>query len=108
MPSNQQQFLDMVDIPFWTGRGPYPSVKVRMDFRGPDVGDFVYHCQILEHEDKGMMATIRVLPPGQAQQAKEGKHRVNRDAAQKAEPAAEPRQQQSIPSVAFRQAGNRL
>jgi len=27
-----------------------------------DVGDFVYHCHILGHEDNGMMAIIRVLP----------------------------------------------
>jgi hypothetical protein len=26
------------------------------------VGDFVYHCHILDHEDAGMMAKIRVLP----------------------------------------------
>ncbi len=58
----EKQFLDMVNVPFWTGAGPFPSVKVRMDFRGPDVGDFVYHCHILEHEDGGMMATIRVNP----------------------------------------------
>jgi L-ascorbate oxidase len=25
-------------------------------------GDFVYHCHILEHEDGGMMAVIRVRP----------------------------------------------
>jgi FtsP/CotA-like multicopper oxidase with cupredoxin domain len=25
-------------------------------------GDFVYHCHILEHEDGGMMARIRVRP----------------------------------------------
>jgi FtsP/CotA-like multicopper oxidase with cupredoxin domain len=56
------QFLDTVNIPYWTGTGPYPSVTVRMDFRGPVVGDFVYHCHILEHEDGGMMATIRVNP----------------------------------------------
>jgi FtsP/CotA-like multicopper oxidase with cupredoxin domain len=31
-----------------------------MDFRGPTVGDFVYHCHILDHEDGGMMAVIRV------------------------------------------------
>lgn len=30
-------------------------------------GDFVYHCHILEHEDGGMMAVIRVRPdPGSA------------------------------------------
>ena len=54
------QFLDMVQVPYWAGKGPYPSVKVRMDFRGPDIGDFVYHCHILSHEDLGMMAIIRV------------------------------------------------
>jgi hypothetical protein len=26
------------------------------------VGTFVYHCHILEHEDKGMMGSIRVDP----------------------------------------------
>jgi FtsP/CotA-like multicopper oxidase with cupredoxin domain len=62
VPPEQQQYLDMVDLPYWTGSGPYPSVTVRMDFRGPDVGDFVYHCHILNHEDLGMMAIIRVLP----------------------------------------------
>jgi FtsP/CotA-like multicopper oxidase with cupredoxin domain len=64
VPPQDRQFLDMVDVPFWSGNpaDPYPSVKVRMDFRGPDVGDFVYHCHILGHEDNGMMAIIRVLP----------------------------------------------
>jgi len=60
--AQDQQFHDMIDIPYGTGAPPYPSVKVRMDFRGPDIGDFVYHCHILEHEDDGMMAIIRVLP----------------------------------------------
>jgi FtsP/CotA-like multicopper oxidase with cupredoxin domain len=63
VPSSQQQFLDMIQIPFWSGTGPYPSVTVRMDFRGMDIGDFVYHCHILGHEDNGMMAIIRVLAP---------------------------------------------
>ena len=62
VPAQQRQFLDMIQVPYWTGTGPYPSVKVRMDFRGPDIGDFVYHCHILGHEDNGMMAIIRVLP----------------------------------------------
>jgi FtsP/CotA-like multicopper oxidase with cupredoxin domain len=59
--SKQAQILDTVDLPYWSGTGPYPSIKVRMDFRGPDIGDFVYHCHILDHEDGGMMAIIRVL-----------------------------------------------
>jgi FtsP/CotA-like multicopper oxidase with cupredoxin domain len=64
IPALENQFLDMVDVPFWDGnpRHPYPSVTVLIDFRGQDIGDFVYHCHILEHEDGGMMAIIRVLP----------------------------------------------
>jgi FtsP/CotA-like multicopper oxidase with cupredoxin domain len=62
VPPSQQQFYDTLQVPYWSGSGPYPSVTVRADFRGPDIGDFVYHCHILGHEDNGMMATIRVLP----------------------------------------------
>jgi FtsP/CotA-like multicopper oxidase with cupredoxin domain len=62
VPVSNGQYLDTIDIPYWTGTGPYPSVKLRMDFRGPIVGDFVYHCHILGHEDSGMMAIIRVQP----------------------------------------------
>jgi FtsP/CotA-like multicopper oxidase with cupredoxin domain len=38
------------------------QVTLRMDFRGNDVGDFVFHCHILSHEDMGMMNIIRVQP----------------------------------------------
>jgi FtsP/CotA-like multicopper oxidase with cupredoxin domain len=65
------QFADMVQLPYWDGnpRHPYPSVKVRVDFRGPDIGDFVYHCHILGHEDNGMMAIVRVLPANNSKQS---------------------------------------
>jgi FtsP/CotA-like multicopper oxidase with cupredoxin domain len=54
---------DTIDVPYWSGKGPYPSVKLRMDFSGPDtVGTFLYHCHILKHEDMGMMGSIEVLP----------------------------------------------
>lgn len=41
-------------------------VTIRIHFdREEQIGDFVYHCHILQHEDDGMMATVRVLcPPG--------------------------------------------
>ncbi len=53
---------DTVDVPFWDGvSAEYPSVKLRMDFRDPDiVGTFPYHCHILQHADGGMMGLIRV------------------------------------------------
>lgn len=59
--------MDTIDLPYWDGKGPYPSVKLRMDFRSPAiVGTFVYHCHILEHEDNGMMGRIRVTRDGDA------------------------------------------
>ena len=55
---------DTVNVPYFNGRMlQYPSVRLRMDFRDPNiVGTFVYHCHILEHEDGGMMGRIRVEP----------------------------------------------
>jgi FtsP/CotA-like multicopper oxidase with cupredoxin domain len=66
-PAITGQFLDMIEVPFWQGfatpttsRIPIPDVQLLMDFTGMDIGDFVYHCHILSHEDLGMMAIIRV------------------------------------------------
>jgi hypothetical protein len=36
-----------------------PTVRVKIPFA--EVGDFVYHCHIGEHQDGGMMAHIRVI-----------------------------------------------
>ncbi len=64
-PVNDGTLRDTIDLPYWDGSGPYPSVKLRMDFRDPNiVGTFLYHCHILKHEDMGMMGVIQVLPPG--------------------------------------------
>jgi FtsP/CotA-like multicopper oxidase with cupredoxin domain len=63
LSADEAQLHDDYTIDYWKGPGfPYPSIKVKMDFRGPIAGDFVYHCHILGHEDNGMMAIIRVLP----------------------------------------------
>ena len=63
-PAITGQFADMIEVPFWSGKRnvPFPQVQLLLDFRGMDIGDFVYHCHILSHEDLGMMAIIRVLP----------------------------------------------
>jgi FtsP/CotA-like multicopper oxidase with cupredoxin domain len=64
---NEDFLRDTVNVPYFDGRSlTYPSVRLRMDFRDPNiVGTFVYHCHLLEHEDKGMMGSIRVDPgPG--------------------------------------------
>jgi L-ascorbate oxidase len=41
------------------GRCPVQKIIVRIPFA--EVGDFVYHCHIGEHQDGGMMAHIRVI-----------------------------------------------
>jgi FtsP/CotA-like multicopper oxidase with cupredoxin domain len=63
-PVNEDFLRDTVNVPYYDGRAlVYPSVRLRMDFRDPNiVGTFVYHCHLLEHEDKGMMGSIQVIP----------------------------------------------
>jgi FtsP/CotA-like multicopper oxidase with cupredoxin domain len=61
---NEPSLRDTIDLPYWDGKSTqYPSVKLRMDFRDPNIaGTFLYHCHILEHEDGGMMGSICVKP----------------------------------------------
>jgi len=79
-PAINGQFLDMVEVPYCGGPAPlnggvqppacvdkngnpvipYPQVQILADFRGPDIGSFVFHCHILGHEDLGMMAIEQV------------------------------------------------
>ena len=63
-PVKEDILRDTVNVPYSNGRLlAYPSVRLRMDFRDPNtVGTFVYHCHLLEHEDKGMMGSIQVKP----------------------------------------------
>lgn len=63
-PDDESGLLDTVDVPYWDGFSKdFPSVKLRMDFRGSDiVGVFPYHCHILQHVDGGMMGLIEVKP----------------------------------------------
>jgi len=64
VPVNEPFVRDTVNVPYYNGRMlEYPSVRLRMDFRDPNiVGTFPYHCHILDHEDAGMMGTVKVLP----------------------------------------------
>jgi FtsP/CotA-like multicopper oxidase with cupredoxin domain len=61
-PGITGQYLDTIDLPAWDGKSAYPSVRLRLDFRGDIAGRFVFHCHILSHEDKGMMNVIEVRP----------------------------------------------
>jgi FtsP/CotA-like multicopper oxidase with cupredoxin domain len=61
--ANEPLLLDTIDLPYWNGQSAkYPTVKLRMDFRAPEiVGTFLFHCHILKHEDGGMMGSVEVV-----------------------------------------------
>ncbi len=64
-PVHDGEIRDTINVPHWSGKGPFPSVRLLMDFRDPEiVGIFPYHCHIEKHADMGMMGTVEVLPPG--------------------------------------------
>lgn len=50
-----------VDV-FPISPGQWIAIRVIFDHK-EQYGTYVYHCHILEHEDKGMMALIKVIPP---------------------------------------------
>lgn len=54
-PITQSALHDNYPLP------PGARILLRLSFDGPKLGRFVFHCHILEHEDKGMMATIDVV-----------------------------------------------
>lgn len=66
IPVNEPFLRDTINVPFYDGKtSQYPSVRLRMDFRDPNIaGTFLYHCHLLEHEDNGMMGLVRVEKSG--------------------------------------------
>ncbi|MBL1375756.1 multicopper oxidase family protein [Zobellella iuensis] len=52
-PLAQPHWLDTVNL------RPYQKLKLRLRFDRP--GDWLCHCHIIEHEELGMMATIRIV-----------------------------------------------
>jgi len=63
VPTNKAQEKGICDgsIQRWRD-GICKPVPVEVLIPFTQVGDFVFHCHILEHEDGGMMAKIRVIP----------------------------------------------
>jgi FtsP/CotA-like multicopper oxidase with cupredoxin domain len=80
VPVEEPYLRDTINVSYWDGKSPvYPRVKLRMDFRNvSSVGTFVYHCHLLEHEDGGMMGTIRVEPSPQKSARSHSRHPLPR------------------------------
>jgi FtsP/CotA-like multicopper oxidase with cupredoxin domain len=65
--------LDTVNVPFATPDIDDPKakltpgrVRIKLYFPPELAGDIPFHCHLLDHEDNGMMAVIRVLPKASA------------------------------------------
>ena len=59
---NEDSLRDTFSVPPATDAGP-GTLKAVIPFTDPViVGRFVYHCHAADHEDKGMIAVVEVLP----------------------------------------------
>jgi FtsP/CotA-like multicopper oxidase with cupredoxin domain len=64
------QLLDVVNVPYATpsdvtgATGPIVPGRVRIKLYFPEelAGDIPFHCHLVDHEDNGMMAVLRILP----------------------------------------------
>ncbi len=57
-PLEPQGYRDTMNLP------PNSTTTIRIPFLNPFItGVFVYHCHILNHEDKGMMQNLKVIDP---------------------------------------------
>ena len=68
-PVAAPELLDVVEIPYATATG-YRSkegpvrpgrVRIRMAFPADMAGDIPFHCHLVDHEDNGMMAVLRIV-----------------------------------------------
>ena len=73
-PVKQPPLLDVVNVPYATATGYHSKegpvrpgrVRVKLSFPARLAGDIPFHCHLVDHEDNGMMAVLRVLPAGDA------------------------------------------
>jgi FtsP/CotA-like multicopper oxidase with cupredoxin domain len=69
-PVAQPPLLDVVNVPYATATGYHSKegpirpgrVRIKLSFPARLLGDIPFHCHLVDHEDNGMMAVLRVLP----------------------------------------------
>jgi FtsP/CotA-like multicopper oxidase with cupredoxin domain len=69
--------LDVVNVPYATATGYHSKegpvrpgrVRIKLTFPEALAGDIPFHCHLVDHEDNGMMAVLRVLPETASQKA---------------------------------------
>ena len=79
--SDTGKVLDTVNVPY-AKNGQPGEVRLTMPFLKERIaGRFVYHCHILEHEDGGMMANIKVEPRQSTAETASGRPSTSRKIA---------------------------
>ena len=63
VPDNEKGWKDVVLVPAAQGQGNMGSVKIIKPFLdfADSINPYMYHCHILEHEDRGMMGQYLVV-----------------------------------------------
>jgi FtsP/CotA-like multicopper oxidase with cupredoxin domain len=69
-PAAAPELLDVVEVPYATATGYHSKegpvrpgrIRIRLAFPADLAGDIPFHCHLVDHEDNGMMAVLRVLP----------------------------------------------
>jgi FtsP/CotA-like multicopper oxidase with cupredoxin domain len=72
--------LDVAEVPYATATGYHSSegpvrpgrIRIKMEFPDTMAGDIPFHCHLVDHEDNGMMAVLRVLPTASLRSKKTG------------------------------------
>jgi FtsP/CotA-like multicopper oxidase with cupredoxin domain len=68
--NREAPLLDVVEVPYATATGYHSKegpirpgrVRIRVYFPASLAGDIPFHCHLVDHEDNGMMAVLRVVP----------------------------------------------
>jgi FtsP/CotA-like multicopper oxidase with cupredoxin domain len=69
-PMSNRPLLDVVNVPYASATGYHSKegpvrpgrVRIKLTFPESLAGDIPFHCHLVDHEDNGMMAVLRVLP----------------------------------------------
>jgi FtsP/CotA-like multicopper oxidase with cupredoxin domain len=73
-PVTNPPLLDVVNVPYAEATGYHSKegpvrpgrVRIKLTFPQSLAGDIPFHCHLVDHEDNGMMAVLRVVPAARA------------------------------------------
>jgi FtsP/CotA-like multicopper oxidase with cupredoxin domain len=86
-PIDNPPLLDVVEVPYASANGYHSKegpvhpgrIRIKMEFPASLAGDIPFHCHLVDHEDNGMMAVLRILP-------RAGQHPAGSNSTEKMQP----------------------